>query len=583
MRVLYFVTIATAAAIVNLLMVFLAASAELVQIERDFSQDPGWDHYQNRIIGTDMPIVEQDFGWRRTNHTGHGLGEIGGWVGNSRHQAYYALPLGKPLTFDDEISASGTLALRGIGQRGVGYFGFFNQRRHTWRVWSSMAIRIWEEEGLGQVMFDWMSADWQARGAETAILLKPDGKPHTWRFHYEPEARPDPTWHDALLQQHVTELTGNGAPYELQGEEHLLRRMKQDEPDLTRERLRARLIKARDQGLVEYFHRHNQHRWWKRPEPGKGHGRVTLEFDDHTPYVLWFDEQIRSAPVALDRFGLFNIKRFGEGAEIYFGNLIVNGQKIDLSKNPHWSARNHDVRYTEPNFHAMHNYGWTQTNWAGAATGEIGGLFWRTEPEDPLCSYYADNVGRLTLDDSISFSGSIYFKNGMSDAAVYLGYFNAEDQTRPQVDGDDAALFPQCNMLGVGLMDSSAVGYYFTSLATSRRGSMTRIRGPIFTPDTRAHRYTFEYDAEANEGVGRIKVTFDEKDFTHDLTPAQRQEGATMNRFGFANVRNGGHSVEVYVDDVRYTARREPGQTPPFAKQTYIEVPYPHDQAGRRH
>jgi hypothetical protein len=39
---------------------------ELVQVRQDFSRDPGWDHYQNRIVGTEMPAVIQDFGWRRT-------------------------------------------------------------------------------------------------------------------------------------------------------------------------------------------------------------------------------------------------------------------------------------------------------------------------------------------------------------------------------------------------------------------------------------------------------------------------------------------------------------------------------------
>ena len=184
------------------------ARGQLVQVRQDFSRDPGWDHYQNRIVGTDMPQIVQDFGWRRTDYTGGGPGEIGGRVENSRRQAYYAMPLGKPLTFDDEISASGKLALRHIGLRGVGYVGFFNSRRHTWRVWNSMAFRVWEEDDLGQVMFDWMSADWQARGAETAILLKPDGKPHTWSFRYEPEARADPVWHDEALERHITDRTG---------------------------------------------------------------------------------------------------------------------------------------------------------------------------------------------------------------------------------------------------------------------------------------------------------------------------------------------------------------------------------------
>src|SRR5262249_39951095 len=55
-----------------------AARGQLVQVREDFSRDPGWDRFQNRIVGTDMPQVVQDLGWRRTNHTGRGPGEIGG-------------------------------------------------------------------------------------------------------------------------------------------------------------------------------------------------------------------------------------------------------------------------------------------------------------------------------------------------------------------------------------------------------------------------------------------------------------------------------------------------------------------------
>src|SRR5919109_1115168 len=114
-----------------------------------------------------------------------------------------------------------------------------------------MAFRVWEEDNLGQIMFDWMSSDWQARGAETAILLKPDGQIHKWSFHYEPDVRADPIWHDKALERHITDRTGNSAPYEIQGEEHLFDRLKKEESALTRDELHKRLIKARDQGLVE--------------------------------------------------------------------------------------------------------------------------------------------------------------------------------------------------------------------------------------------------------------------------------------------------------------------------------------------
>ena len=81
---------------VSQMIVGPASLGQVVRIHQDFSRDPGWDHYQNRIVGTDMPKIVQDFGWRRTDHTRSGPGEIGGRVENSRRQAYYAMPLGKP-------------------------------------------------------------------------------------------------------------------------------------------------------------------------------------------------------------------------------------------------------------------------------------------------------------------------------------------------------------------------------------------------------------------------------------------------------------------------------------------------------
>jgi hypothetical protein len=35
---------------------------QILHVRQDLSRDPGCDHYQNRIAGTDMPRVVQDFG-----------------------------------------------------------------------------------------------------------------------------------------------------------------------------------------------------------------------------------------------------------------------------------------------------------------------------------------------------------------------------------------------------------------------------------------------------------------------------------------------------------------------------------------
>ena len=71
--------------------------------------------------------------------------------------------------------------------------------------------------------------------------------------------------------------------------------------------------------------------------------------------------------------------------------------------------------------------------------------------------------------------------------------------------------------------------------------------------------------------------------FGFDITSHMRKTGAVLDRFGFANVRRGGHSVEFYLDDLSYTARRVKGDTPRFHKQTYVKAPYPHKSAGRRY
>ena len=65
----------------------------------------------------------------------------------------------------------------------------------------------------------------------------------------------------------------------------------------------------------------------------------------------------------------------------------------------------------------MFDFGYSESNWAGKQIGEIGGLFWRVRPAGPY-GYYCDDVGALTLDDPISFSGSVNFTTGQTDAAT---------------------------------------------------------------------------------------------------------------------------------------------------------------------
>src|SRR5881397_2256478 len=77
----------------------------LVQVQQDFSSDPGWEWKHNRIVAEEPPTIKQDFGWAPTNHTGAAeSGEIGGTMWQSQTPAWYALPLNRPLSFNDKFS-----------------------------------------------------------------------------------------------------------------------------------------------------------------------------------------------------------------------------------------------------------------------------------------------------------------------------------------------------------------------------------------------------------------------------------------------------------------------------------------------
>ena len=56
-----------------------AAEPKLITVHESFDADPGWIGFNNRQVGTEMPVVRQNFGWSETSHTGC-KGEIGGVV-----------------------------------------------------------------------------------------------------------------------------------------------------------------------------------------------------------------------------------------------------------------------------------------------------------------------------------------------------------------------------------------------------------------------------------------------------------------------------------------------------------------------
>jgi hypothetical protein len=577
-------------------------ASDLVQVREDFSADPGWEGMNNRVEATDPPTIDQNFGYSADKP-----GVIGGKIWRSRTIAYYALPTGKPLTFRDKFSASGTVTLMPQHKTGGAYIGFFNHERQEWRPWSSMAFRLGDYLDGAEIHVDYMSATWRAGGARLPDILPADGKPHRWRFEYEPEATIDPKWPADGLEP----LFADGGR---QSEDALYERAKKADPALSRKQFRGRLLQVQAQGLIGMSRMGDHDAWYKQGDPSNFRGSVTFQLDKHAPVTMYLPKEVHDDPVALDRFGIFNFQLYGRhwefydnestgtNCEFYLGEVIVNDVKIDLSHEPGWEGLGNRCTFVDRDFHGRHSFGYSATNWAGDKPGEIGGTIWRNEAIDPLHAYYADEVGRLTLDDPISFSGKLLFVDGATDGDICIGYFN-KSQRLAEFSGGNRDYPPDIaeksggrrnvhlgfdtrggrlpGTMGVTIGGPTRIGFYFASFCAPTTQAAASTNGAVIHPDRKRRHFSFDYDPKANGGVGRIVCKLDDERFVLDLTPEMRKADASFDHFGISSMRQGGKWVTVYLDDLTYTARRPADYKPARHEQKITTLTYP--PGGRRY
>jgi hypothetical protein len=217
-------------------------------------------------------------------------------------------------------------------------------------------------------------------------------------------------------------------------------------------------------------------------------------------------------------------------------------------------------------------------------------------------AFYADDIGKLSLDDPISFEGELAFVDGATDGDVCIGYFNKQQRMATFTGGvrdyppdlaqqkggrrnihlgfdSRAAQLP--GTLGLTIGGPTRIGFNLNAFCTPTLATSHAIAGPVIHPDRKRRHFTFAYDPAANNGVGRITATLDSESFVLDLTPEMRAAGASFDHFGISSIRQGGKWVTIYLDDLKYTARRPANYTPVRHEQKTTIVPYP--EGGRRY
>jgi hypothetical protein len=288
------------------------------------------------------------------------------------------------------------------------------------------------------------------------------------------------------------------------------------------------------------------HTWRLQYQPKDGDGEIELLLDG-TRYVAAVPAAHVRDGAMFDRFGIVNAQLTGDGMEVFFDDLEIDGERFAFDEDPGWEGRGNEVEFRDRVRRPFHDFGFTHSQYAGGKPGEIGGIIWRDEQP----AYYAAAIAPLTLEDELVASGTVAFRGAGSDSGVYFGFFDAAAKRNKATSDKQAA---PTNVLGILVEGPSQIGHYFRGGYYNRLGQgRFESSGPTIRPDGQVHRWSLRYSPNGADEAGEITVTFDGQTQTSRVPKELKAAGAHFDRFGIFNLQVGGHFVDLYLDDLKFT------------------------------
>jgi hypothetical protein len=246
-----------------------------------------------------------------------------------------------------------------------------------------------------------------------------------------------------------------------------------------------------------------------------------------------------------------------------------------FGKDPGWEGHNNRI-VPDRVPTVTQDFGFSTTNFAGKAAGEMGGQV--TRASEP--AYYAAKIGPVTLADKLSASGSFAITKTEGGGGVFFGFFRAE-----QAGGGGRPT----GSLGLDMDSERGGARLAVRLITGRNQSCGTFVTPFIpgkfrpTPlrnDGTRYQWTLDYDPNAAAGRGQFTFTLkgdapkpgeftnieipekhkeearlrfpDVNTWTVILPDGYKEQGTTFDHFGLMNMMKPGGRMSIYFDDLQY-------------------------------
>jgi hypothetical protein len=244
---------------------------------------------------------------------------------------------------------------------------------------------------------------------------------------------------------------------------------------------------------------------------------------------------------------------------------IPTTQKTEtFDRDPLWDGVRNRIKL-QP-VRKQQDFGWSRTNHAGKAAGEIGGVVWRCITP----AHYAKKIGPFNLDDSFSASGSMAMKRArtkfgwQTGSTIWIGFFNSAEQGWRPVNFMGYRFETHTDTAAKALEERP---YVEMSYGTARwtAGGPDRVGGADPGPDgvrvpADGAKHTWELSYQPTGGkhdLGKLTFVFDGVTYVLNIARDIREQGITVDRFGIFNMQLPGQEMEAYFDDITINGQFE--------------------------